>query len=1665
MLRVNYADSLQKDYLFDFGRDVWVIGNDYMLIYMTPTDSADLVDSGYTVLAPEVEDRILRGVMVTIPPDRARFDSVLALGLDIVWRDADTVYALAMDRHLLNMDSSGIDYYLTYLTYPDTLQSKNKSRLPIPDDQKYHSYNTADDEFRSLTDELGVFHSSPICDTMSIGETYFGRKLYAIKISDADEVDDEGHPEKKILIIGGIHAREWIGVEVPFRLAEFLINGYQAEPQDPVAKYIVENFEVWAVPMVNPDGHEYSRTNYRFWRKNLRDNGDYTWGVDINRNFNVGRDGTSPEPIGRTSDWSGSDSYWGPYAQSEPETAAIVWLMIQKGFAAAIDFHSYSQLVMYPWGITENPPPNVCTFKELTAEMRRLIDDASDLTGEKYTDQQIKDLYTLSGSFSDWMYKHYNIPSIAIELRPAYSSIGECQDECPLLDFGCLDRCELEFFDLPGDQITPTWQEIKPGLIYFFNWVKQLDFGDARDTYDYSRDPNNYPSRLAHNGARHDDIMWEWLGPCVDPEEDSRQINKDNHDDGVEFNEPLKPEQTSTIDVEMRASILYYPINGHPVIYDRNRYSSSERLRLFGWFDWNGDGDWQDEGELVVDDEFWPNDLDSWSQIDDKYLTGVLKHKQYTVTPPDDLYRGIYYSRFRLGYTSGWDPAPYDLARYGEVEDYALSGPDFGDAPPPYITCPEEGGPSHETAGVYEWLGENRVRPTRRVTIEYDADDPYDEDGEPNLGPAGCCGSADGCEDGDEGDKMDDGFSYACDFSNCRLAEAVIHVSTSGKRAMRYAHYDNEDSVLYVNLFIDWEEDGSFTGSGYCAETGAAIPDHVVFQECFTDSDPGYGDGVVNTLPDDHLVINPNLWNNGTDTLWSRSLHVKMWVPFHEDDTETWARLRLDYGYEDNTDLPTGQVDYGEVEDFKFRRLPADDGSIDVWVTGDAAPVEFWTQEGEKMTGGPIPYSFLSGGINIMQSDVTYGELDFRAEHPEFNGQSAYIEFNWKGLLFPDPWVTDFFEVLTYTDPRVIELTVANLVDFPWDYEAFDSLPDAGWRFPLVGPLNPDGPIDTIFMAVNLGMFIEKNPFWINDVDPVIGTSLSEMGIEIVDGRIDGVEGMCFATSRLVFDPDAEIGFTPEGGPSTWLNSADSPYELGILSINGNVPLIDIPKAYSALRIEKTHGTLQGHFQDVSIFIDSSSFEMGGFDLLIAYDATALSFVEAAPGQLLEDCDWEYFTYRHGITGNCGDACPSGLLRIIALAETNNGANHPSCFGLIPMPQPPGVLANLKFYVTNDRNFNCHYVPITFFWDDCGDNSVSSVDGQNLYIERTVRDFEGSLIWDEGDDAQFPENDRIPFVGAPDYCLNPDPEKPSALRFLDFVDGGIDIVCRDSIDAPCDINGNGVPYEIADAVLFVNCFISSSLCGEAAIAASDCNGDGVPMSIADLVYLIRVIIGDAVPYPKPLPQVSDVDVALQVNHSAVAVAVNSTIDIGGGYFEFEHSGYEIGEPQLINGASDMTIKYGDENGILRVLVYSLEENRKIPAGIEHIFAVPISGEGTIVLRDVELSDYVGNLLTARIDTKPDLPATYALHQNYPNPFNATTTIMYELPANTHVTIAVFNTLGQKVATLIDREEEAGVHSAAWDGTDQSGTTVASGVYIYRISTSEFTAEKKMVVMK
>ena len=94
-----------------------------------------------------------------------------------------------------------------------------------------------------------------------------------------------------------------------------------------------------------------------------------------------------------------------------------------------------------------------------------------------------------------------------------------------------------------------------------------------------------------------------------------------------------------------------------------------------------------------------------------------------------------------------------------------------------------------------------------------------------------------------------------------------------------------------------------------------------------------------------------------------------------------------------------------------------------------------------------------------------------------------------------------------------------------------------------------------------------------------------------------------------------------------------------------------------------------------------------------------------------------------------------------------------------------------------------------------------------------------------------------------------------------------------------------------------------------------------------------------------------------------------------------------------------------------------------------------------------------------------IPKEYILNQNYPNPFNPVTTLRYDLPEQSDVTITIYNMLGRKVKTLVNSTQDAGFKSVIWDATNYQGNPVSAGVYLYKIQAGEYISTKKMVLLK
>jgi hypothetical protein len=265
------------------------------------------------------------------------------------------------------------------------------------------------------------------------------------------------------------------------------------------------------------------------------------------------------------------------------------------------------------------------------------------------------------------------------------------------------------------------------------------------------------------------------------------------------------------------------------------------------------------------------------------------------------------------------------------------------------------------------------------------------------------------------------------------------------------------------------------------------------------------------------------------------------------------------------------------------------------------------------------------------------------------------------------------------------------------------------------------------------------------------------------------------------------------------------------------------------------------------------------------------------------------------------------------------------------------------------------------------------------------------------------------------------------------------------------LNLNGIANEIADAVLYTNYFLYGisafdPIFYEASIAASDVNADGRSLTVGDLVYLMRVIIGDALPYPKLAPFANSAN----VNVVNGVVSTEASTEVGAVYATFAVNGaYSV-----VNN-STMEVVSAENNGELKVLVYSGMSNmtNRLAAGSNNLFTVT----GNVELKSVEVADYNGNMLNTRV-AKTALPTAFALSQNVPNPFNPTTKIGLSLPTVSDWSVDIYNVAGQLVKSFNGRG--IGNVTVDWDASN-----VASGIYFYKATAGSFTDTKKMVLMK
>lgn len=293
------------------------------------------------------------------------------------------VECLADDSELSSLKNRGfiVDVIIgDIIAYNRKIKANYKSESFGP----YYSYAEAVAEMNKLHDDFPLLVSAP----ESLGAGWEGRPVWAFKVS-TSPASDNGKPG--VLYTGLHHAREPIGATINLGFARYLCQNYAG---DPGIRTLVDSRQFWFIPVVNPDGYVFNQTYPdSLWRKNRRNNGGGIYGVDLNRNYPYmwGYDNVGSSPT------SSAETYRGPSAGSEPEVQAVMALMMREGyFKTALNYHSYSNLWIYPWGYASIQTPDSAVFRDISLDIALYNGYAYGTSWEL--------LYNTNGDSDDWMY-------------------------------------------------------------------------------------------------------------------------------------------------------------------------------------------------------------------------------------------------------------------------------------------------------------------------------------------------------------------------------------------------------------------------------------------------------------------------------------------------------------------------------------------------------------------------------------------------------------------------------------------------------------------------------------------------------------------------------------------------------------------------------------------------------------------------------------------------------------------------------------------------------------------------------------------------------------------------------------------------------------------------------------------------------------------------------------------------------------------------------------------------------------------------------------------------------------------------------------------------------------------------------------------------------------
>lgn len=306
-----------------------------------------------------------------------------------------------------------------------------------------------------------------------------------------------------------------------------------------------------------------------------------------------------------------------------------------------------------------------------------------------------------------------------------------------------------------------------------------------------------------------------------------------------------------------------------------------------------------------------------------------------------------------------------------------------------------------------------------------------------------------------------------------------------------------------------------------------------------------------------------------------------------------------------------------------------------------------------------------------------------------------------------------------------------------------------------------------------------------------------------------------------------------------------------------------------------------------------------------------------------------------------------------------------------------------------------------------------------------------------------------PLVEAP---LSGDADDDGLITVLDIIRVVRVIVLLDPEPTPgtdeyarFDANGDGT-IDVADAISIVNSVLNI-------LSKPSSGGTGGSAAVA---------LGDALLLP--------------TGESVFSVSLTSDVATAGLQMTLNYDPHRVrvGTPRFVDGLEGLEMVSNVVGDEIRVLVYSLS-GQQLPSNMDGFILVPvdpIEGTSLVDVSQVIVADQQAQILPVTITngtvrvTGAAEPAKFALIGANPNPFNPSTTISYEVPALSHITLTVYNLLGQEVIRLVDENAVPGRYSVSWRGLNTSGASVASGIYLYRLSSSTgFTSTRRMTLLK